>query len=57
VSTVVTRRLAVAFIALTLTAGVVPSSRPEDVGLSSERLQRINAVVQRYIESNQISGR
>ena len=55
-SSAVTRRLAVAFIALTLTAGAVPGSRPEDVGLSSERLQRINAVVQRYIESNQISG-
>jgi CubicO group peptidase (beta-lactamase class C family) len=52
----VTRRLAVAFVALTLTAGVVPSVRPEDVGLSSERLQRINDLVQRYIESNQISG-
>ena len=54
--TAVTRRLAIAFVALTLTAGVVPSVRPEDVGLSSERLQRINDLVQRYIGSNQISG-
>jgi CubicO group peptidase (beta-lactamase class C family) len=52
----VTRHLVVAFTALTLTAGVVPSGRPEDVGLSSERLQRINDVVQQYIASNQVSG-
>jgi CubicO group peptidase (beta-lactamase class C family) len=56
VPTPVTRRLAVAFVALSLTAAAVPSGKPEDVGLSSERLQRINGLVQRYIESNQISG-
>ena len=28
----------------------VPASRAEDVGLSSERLQRINQLVQRYID-------
>jgi CubicO group peptidase (beta-lactamase class C family) len=52
----VTRRLAVAFVALFLTAAVAPSGKPEDVGLSSDRLQRINEVVKQYIESNQISG-
>ena len=52
----VTRRLVIALVALSLTAGVVPSGKPEDVGLSTERLQRINEVVQRYIDSNQISG-
>jgi CubicO group peptidase (beta-lactamase class C family) len=46
-----------AFIALTLTlTAAVPSGRPEDVGLSSERLSRINEVVQRYIASKEIAG-
>jgi CubicO group peptidase (beta-lactamase class C family) len=34
----------------------VSLGKPEDVGMSSERLQRINQVVQQYIESRQISG-
>jgi CubicO group peptidase (beta-lactamase class C family) len=50
------RRLAIAFLALSLTAGVVANGKPEDVGMSSDRLQRINDVVQQYIASNQISG-
>jgi CubicO group peptidase (beta-lactamase class C family) len=49
-------RVAVVLLALSLTAAAVPSGKPEDVGLSSERLQRINELVQRYIESGQISG-
>jgi len=49
-------RVAVVLLALSLTASAVPSGKPEDVGLSSERLQRINELVQRYIESGQISG-
>ena len=40
---------------LTLTAAV-PSGKPEDVGLSSERLARINDVVQRYIGAKEIAG-
>ena len=40
---------------LTLTAAV-PNGKPEDVGLSSERLQRINDVVQRYIGAKEIAG-
>jgi len=55
-SSYLTRHLAVALVAVTLTAGVVPSGRPEEVGLSSERLQRINDVMQQYIDSSQISG-
>lgn len=39
-----------------LQAQTPPKLKPEDVGLSSERLQRINQVIQRYIDSNQISG-
>jgi CubicO group peptidase (beta-lactamase class C family) len=48
--------VAVVLLALSLTAAAVPSGKPEDVGLSSERLQRINELVHRYIESGQISG-
>ena len=44
-----------AAITLTLTAAV-PSGRPEDVGLSSERLQRVNEVIQRYIGAKEIAG-
>jgi CubicO group peptidase (beta-lactamase class C family) len=42
-------------ITLTLTAAV-PTGRPEDVGLSSERLQRISDVIQRYISAREIAG-
>jgi CubicO group peptidase (beta-lactamase class C family) len=31
-------------------------TKSEEVGLSTERLQRINEVIKRYIDSNQISG-
>jgi hypothetical protein len=48
-------RVAVVLLALSLTAATAPSGKPEDVGLSSERPQRINDVVQRSIESGQIS--
>src|SRR5712692_7674175 len=51
-----TRRAAIVLLALSLTAATLPGGKPEDVGLSSDRLQRINEVVQRYIESDQISG-
>ncbi len=50
------RRFSVILIALALTAGALPPGKPEDVGLSSERLQRINHVVQRYIDAGQITG-
>ena len=50
-------RLVVALMAWTVAVGAVPVGKPEDVGLSSERLQRINQVVQRYIDAKQISGR
>lgn len=33
-----------------------PAPRPEDVGLSSERLQRVNQMVQRYIDAKEITG-
>lgn len=41
------RRFAVILLAVVLTAGTLPPGKPEDVGLSSERLQRINHLVRR----------
>src|SRR5258707_48498 len=37
-------------------AASVPNGKPEDVGFSSDRLRRINDLIQRYIDTNQISG-
>ncbi len=49
-------RLVVVVVAVTIAAGALPASKPEDVGLSSERLQRIGQLIQRYIEDRQITG-
>jgi CubicO group peptidase (beta-lactamase class C family) len=49
-------RLAIAGLALPLILAVVPIGKPEDVGFSSERLQRIGAVGQNYIDAKQITG-
>ncbi len=46
----------IALLAAPLPAQTLPKAKPEEVGLSTERLQRINEVIQRYIDSNQISG-
>ena len=48
--------LIVGLLAVSLTSAVVPVGTPEDVGLSAERLQRINQVVQRAMDANEISG-
>ena len=45
-----------AIAAVSLVAASLPTSKPEDVGLSSERLQRIRAMVQRHMDLNDISG-
>lgn len=37
-------------------AAAGPGTRPEDVGLSGERLQRVNQMVQRYIDAKEITG-
>lgn len=50
------RRFSIILIALALTAGALPPAKPEDVGLSSERLQRINQLVQRYVDAGQVTG-
>jgi len=40
----------------TLTAASLPTTKPEDVGLSSERLQRIHELVQRHMDLGDIAG-
>lgn len=45
-----------ALLPLPIPAQTLPKTKSEDVGLSTERLQRINEVIQRYIDNNQISG-
>jgi CubicO group peptidase (beta-lactamase class C family) len=50
------RSFAVVLLALSLTAATVPSGKPEDVGMSSDRLQRVTDVIKSYIDSGQISG-
>lgn len=37
-------------------AAEIPMATPEDVGMSSERLQRINTVMQRHIDAGDIQG-
>jgi len=39
-----------------LAAASIQATKPEDLGLSSERLQRIHAAVQRHIDEHDISG-
>ena len=48
--------LIIGLLAVSLTGAVVPVGTPEDVGLSTDRLQRIDQVVQRAIDANEISG-
>src|SRR5262245_9562369 len=46
----------VALLGLPLIAGSVPIAKPEEVGLSSERLKRIGEAVQRHIDAKDIAG-
>src|SRR6266536_1039628 len=41
---------------LPLTAGNLPAGKPEEAGMSAERLQRINQAMQRHIDAGAISG-
>jgi CubicO group peptidase (beta-lactamase class C family) len=45
-----------AVIALPLAAASVQATKPEDVGFSSERLQRIHQTIQRHIDGHDITG-
>lgn len=42
--------------ALLAAAGTVPAGKPEDAGMSTERLQRIHDAVQRHVDAGAISG-
>jgi CubicO group peptidase (beta-lactamase class C family) len=52
------RLVVIAFVlaALPLSASVPLATRPEDAGMSAERLGRIGAMVQRYIDAKAITG-
>ncbi len=45
-----------ALVVFLLTTALIPSGRPEDVGFSADRLQRISQTVNRYIAEKQFSG-
>ena len=47
---------ALALVALPLVAGPLPSARPEEVGMSSERLKRIDQMIQSRITAGDLSG-
>ncbi|MFN7921887.1 MAG: serine hydrolase domain-containing protein [Bryobacteraceae bacterium] len=51
-----TRRIFPLILASALAAATLPKSNPEDVGISSGRLQRVHAMLQRYIDSGEIAG-
>ncbi len=54
-----TRSRSLLFLFLTLSLVAAPPltmSKPEDVGLSSERLQRINQMIQRRIDAGELAG-
>jgi CubicO group peptidase (beta-lactamase class C family) len=48
--------LVIALAGFSALAADLPTARPEDVGLSSERLSRISASMQRHIDHGDISG-
>ena len=48
--------LLLAVLALTVVTASSPTVKPEDVGLSSERLQRISQMIQRRIAAGEIAG-
>jgi CubicO group peptidase (beta-lactamase class C family) len=48
--------LGIGIAALPVAAASVPPVKPEDVGLSQERLQRIHEAMQRHIDAGDISG-
>src|SRR5215470_739355 len=43
-------------LALPLAAASIQGTKPEDVGLSSDRLQRIHEVMERHIQAGDIAG-
>src|SRR5438105_118830 len=52
----ITRILSMVLLALPLGAAALQVTKPEDVGLSSDRLKRINELIERRIAAGDISG-
>lgn len=50
------RALLAAMLSLPLATAQTPNGKPEDAGMSTERLQRIHEAVQRHIDAGAISG-
>ena len=51
------RLAAIAILAVPVTMALVPTaSKPEEVGLSSERLQRVHEAMQRHVDAKDVSG-
>ncbi len=50
------RVLVLMLLALPVAAGSLPTARPEEVGLSSERLQRIGQMLERRIKAGEMAG-
>ncbi|MBM3809843.1 MAG: beta-lactamase family protein [Acidimicrobiia bacterium] len=50
------QRLGILLLAVALTAASLPSDKPEALGLSSERLKRINQMMAGYIDRGEITG-
>ena len=48
--------LVAAVLAVPSAAGQVPAGKPEEAGMSTERLQRIHQAMERHIEAGEISG-
>src|SRR5258708_19630773 len=48
--------LLMAVIALPLAAASIQATKPEEVGLSSDRLQRLHQTIQRHIDGHDITG-
>ena len=48
--------LILTFAATSLMANALPTGKPEEVGMSSERLQRVHEAIQRHIDAADISG-
>ena len=46
----------ISILAATLTAADLPTAKPEDVCMSSERMHRIHDAIQRHIDAGEISG-
>jgi len=51
-----TRLAILPLLILPLAAGSLPTAKPEEVGISSERLKRIHEMVMRHVEAQDISG-